>query len=110
MPLIQLWDKTPDIILRYNIKQIVSSAGDGVLKNGNECSKELRHFLSNALAEKLFEDADLARYRNQLIESRRITKNSSILIVVGRNDTSDLEAQIRGSRHAWEGNNVSNGC
>ena len=29
-------------------------------------------------------------------------KESSILIVVGRKDTGDLEAQIRGSRHAWD--------
>ena len=28
--------------------------------------------------------------------------NSSILIVVGRQDTGELEAQIRGSRHAWD--------
>src|SRR5262249_18174744 len=27
---------------------------------------------------------------------------SSILFVVGRSDTGDLEAQIRGSRHAWD--------
>jgi hypothetical protein len=27
--------------------------------------------------------------------------DSSILIVVGRQDTGDLEAQVRGSRHAW---------
>jgi len=27
---------------------------------------------------------------------------SSILIVVGREDTGDLEAQIRGSRYAWD--------
>jgi hypothetical protein len=44
----------------------------------------------------------LAAYRNQLIESNRISKQSSILIVVGRNDTGDLEAQIRGSKHAWD--------
>ena len=28
-------------------------------------------------------------------------KNFSSLIVVGRQDTGDLEAQVRGSRHAW---------
>ena len=31
-----------------------------------------------------------------------MTSDSSILIVVGRQDTGDLEAQIRGSRHAWD--------
>jgi hypothetical protein len=44
----------------------------------------------------------VADYRAKLFESGRITKKSSILIVVGRNDTGDLEAQIRGSRHAWD--------
>lgn len=45
----------------------------------------------------------LAVYRQKLIEQSRIDKlNSSILIVVGRQDTGDLEAQIRGSRHAWD--------
>ena len=45
----------------------------------------------------------IAEYRRKLIEEQRISKeNSSILIVVGRQDTGDLEAQIRGSRHAWD--------
>ncbi len=45
----------------------------------------------------------LANYRRQLIaEGRFDEEHSSILIVVGRQDTGDLEAQIRGSRHAWD--------
>lgn len=45
----------------------------------------------------------LAQYRSRLIEEGKIDKEkSSILIVVGRKDTGDLEAQIRGSRHAWD--------
>jgi hypothetical protein len=41
-------------------------------------------------------------YFDRLVENARILKNkSSILIVVGRQDTGDLEAQIRGSKHAW---------
>ena len=45
----------------------------------------------------------IAVYREKLIEEKLFTKNaSSILIVVGRKDTGDLEAQIRGSRHAWD--------
>ena len=43
----------------------------------------------------------IALYRDRLIDSSRITGESSILIVVGREDTGDLEAQVRGSRHAW---------
>lgn len=45
----------------------------------------------------------LAVYRQKLTDQSRIDKvKSSILIVVGRQDTGDLEAQIRGSRHAWD--------
>ena len=172
MPLIQLWEKSPDIVLQYNIKQIVNASGEGVLADNSECSRELKHYLSNIPVEKLREHVDyclansfdksgfvlqdivnqlgkrldyavedglyqgrtnqigydgiwktddhalvieiktsdayrinldtVASYRNKLIEANRITTKSSILIVVGRNDTGDLEAQIRGSRHAWD--------
>lgn len=45
----------------------------------------------------------IADYRKRLMcESKLKEENSSVLIVVGRTDTGDLEAQIRGSRHAWE--------
>ena len=45
----------------------------------------------------------VAGYRQALIQDGTIrAKDSSILIVVGREDTGDLEAQIRGSRHAWD--------
>ena len=45
----------------------------------------------------------LAEYRRGLIKNGTILEeHSSILIVVGRDDTGDLEAQIRGSRHAWD--------
>lgn len=45
----------------------------------------------------------VAGYRRRLIKLGRIVEEkSSILIVVGREDTGELEAQIRGSRHAWE--------
>lgn len=45
----------------------------------------------------------LAGYRRALVLQSEIEETeSSILIVVGRQDTGDLEAQIRGSRHAWD--------
>ncbi len=49
-------------------------------------------------------DLDIqANYRDRLADEARISKDkSSILIVVGRNDTGGLEAQTRGSRHAWD--------
>jgi hypothetical protein len=45
----------------------------------------------------------VAGYRKALIEKNRIKEDaSSILLVVGRQDTGDLEAQIRGSKYAWD--------
>lgn len=45
----------------------------------------------------------VANYRRSLIGRGRITEDrSSILVVVGREDTGELEAQIRGSRYAWD--------
>jgi hypothetical protein len=45
----------------------------------------------------------IAEYRRDLISQAECSEdNSSILVVVGRQDTGDLEAQIRGSRHAWD--------
>jgi hypothetical protein len=44
----------------------------------------------------------LAGYRKNLIESSLVSSDSSILIVTGRQDTGELEAQIRGSRLAWD--------
>lgn len=49
-------------------------------------------------------DLDIqAEYRNRLIKESRIDQeHSSILIIAGRNDTGGLEAQTRGSKHAWD--------
>jgi hypothetical protein len=46
----------------------------------------------------------IVSYQHALIDNGTLAKggSSSILIVVGRQDTGDLEAQIRGSRHAWD--------
>jgi hypothetical protein len=44
----------------------------------------------------------IATYRRTLIQNGAVLEErSSVLIIVGRTDTGDLEAQIRGSRHAW---------
>ena len=37
-----------------------------------------------------------------VIEAGRVGISASVLIVVGREDIGELEAQIRGSRHAWD--------
>jgi hypothetical protein len=44
----------------------------------------------------------IADYRKKLIKKGSIVESSSILMVVGRKDTNSLEAQVRGSRHAWD--------
>lgn len=45
----------------------------------------------------------VANYRKQLTKNATVVEQeSSVLIIVGRKDTGDLEAQIRGSQHAWD--------
>jgi hypothetical protein len=44
----------------------------------------------------------VAEYRTRLSQDGSITNQSSVLFVVGRKDTGALEAQIRGSRYAWD--------
>jgi hypothetical protein len=44
----------------------------------------------------------IAGYRDRLLKSTQIMLPCSSLIVVGREDTGELEAQVRGSRHAWD--------
>ena len=46
--------------------------------------------------------ATIAKYRDRFTEAGRIGPSSSVLIVVGRQETGELEAQVRGSRHAWD--------
>lgn len=49
-----------------------------------------------------------AQYRARLIAERHLDPDvTSILYVVGRENTGDLEAQIRGSRYAWTTRMVS---
>ena len=50
----------------------------------------------------------LAEFRDDTCRSHQITlENSSTLVIVGRKDTGEFEAQIRGSRHAWSTRLVS---
>lgn len=45
----------------------------------------------------------VAGYRRTVLRQNEWSEEAtSILIVVGRQDTGDLEAQIRGSKHAWD--------
>lgn len=44
----------------------------------------------------------LAGYRDRLVAASEVGPRPSMLIVVGRQDTGELEAQVRGSRHAWD--------
>ena len=173
MPLLGFWKSAREEVLKLSIEQVVSSAGDGALRDQSICSEELRQFLREVPPESLFGYArycldhgfnrsgfvlqdianefgrrlefqveaglyqgtrnavgfdgiwradgepdlvievkttdsftvDLethARYKERLFSEGRLTKDASTLIVVGRRDTGALEAQIRGSRYAWE--------
>ena len=172
--LTHLWKEKPQFLDGKSFRQIIPLAGDGRLRDGNDCSSEVREWLGVIPLERLrlcaddclsstFDDSGhalqdvvnevgtrlgfavtpgryrgvkneigndglwvghdkfaflvevkttdayrinldtVAEYRDKLIAEGRIAREqSSILIAVGCQDTGDLEAQIRGSRHAWE--------
>jgi hypothetical protein len=173
MPLISIFETAPDSVAKFSIEQVVSTAGDGALKDDSACSAELREYLGKVGTDKIARYVDhcltvpfqkngmvlqdlvnelgrrldyvatngryqgvqgkigfdglwlspeghtlivevkttdayrlsldtLAKYRARLAEAGKLSPESSILIVVGRQDTGELEAQIRGSRHAWD--------
>jgi hypothetical protein len=173
MALLSIWSSNPDAVFSLSIEQIVATAGDGKLRDDNECSQELRAFLAQVPSEKLAEYADycltagfgksgmvlqdivnelgrrldyhvingryhgtsnavgndglwrspeahdilvevkttdtyrvslntIANYRDRLLEEGKTSDSNSMLLVVGREDTGELEAQVRGSRHAWD--------
>lgn len=173
MPLLTIWKSAPDAVDQMSIEQIVSSAGNGVLKDNSICSHEFRTYISQASSVKLasyvehclstgFDKSGLvlqdlinelgrrldykvtnglyqgtknsvgfdglwvspeghtiiaevkttdaytisldkiASYRSKLFATNEISTPASILIVVGRKDTGELESQVQGSRHAWD--------
>ncbi len=53
MPLLDLWATNPDVIEDMSIEQVVSTAGDGTLRDDNESSRELRQYLGQVSSELL---------------------------------------------------------
>jgi hypothetical protein len=174
MTLTQLWLDSRQQLSSKDVHQIITFAGDGVLREGNATSVEFRDFLRQIPSDWLARYADqcleatfdgsgfalqdlvneigarlgfavtpgryrgstghigfdgiwhlpdghrlivevktsdtysanldiVATYRRKLIaEGEVVELSSSCLIVVGREETGGLEAQIRGSRHAWD--------
>jgi hypothetical protein len=51
--LLEFWKTAKDAVLKLNIEQVVSSAGDGNLRDGVPCSDEFRRFLNVAPIERL---------------------------------------------------------
>jgi hypothetical protein len=173
MPLLTFWKSSPQAVGELSIEQVVGSAGDGMLRDSSECSREFREYLSQIPSSKIANYAEhclassftkgglvlqdlvnelgrrldyavtngryqgtttaigfdgtwsspeqhtlivevkttdayrisldtIASYRDRLVAQGSVSGPVSILIVVGREDTGELEAQIRGSRHAWD--------
>src|SRR3984893_11241427 len=173
MPLLALWSSNPATISQFTIEQVVKTAGSGTLRDGSDCSRELRLYLLEASSEKLTKYIDdcltahfpnsgqvlqdlvnelgrrldyevtngryqgtvnaighdgiwtspegqsivlevkttdayrisldtIAGDRERLLAASELSRPASVLIVVGREDTGELEAQVRGSLHAWD--------
>lgn len=70
---------------------------DGIWRS-NQCTLIIEVKTTDAYTIKL--DV-IAGYRDRLVDLDRVPKDSPILLVIGRSDTQSLEAQVRGSKHAW---------
>jgi len=53
MPLLTFWKSAPESVEQLTIEQVVSSAGDGALKDNSICSKELREYLAQIPSSKI---------------------------------------------------------
>lgn len=173
MPLIEFWKSNPDAVSKLSVSQIVSTAGDGNLRDNSLCQSEIREYCRSISSQKISEYVEqclsskldkggsilqdlvnelgrrldyavkngryqgtstdigfdglwkapegndiivevktsdayrvsldtIVNYRSKLRTNSEISENSTILIIVGRQDTGELEAQVRGSRHAWD--------
>ena len=58
MPLVDLWKSSPATVSQFTIEQVVTTAGDGSLRDESLSSRELREYLRTVLSEKLFEYID----------------------------------------------------
>jgi hypothetical protein len=63
MPLLSVWKNAREEVLNLNIEQVVSSAGDGNLRDNTQSSEEFRQFLNVVPVEKLF---DYARHLSRI--------------------------------------------
>jgi hypothetical protein len=54
MPLLSFWKSNRSEVLKLNIEQIVSNAGDGILRDNGGCSQELRQFFAVCPSDHLF--------------------------------------------------------
>jgi hypothetical protein len=165
--LIEIWKAAKETVLKMNLEQIVSNAGN--LKDGSQALNEFRQFLQEVESHKLSEYANfcvsnkdygeilqevvneigrrlgflvenglhkgksnaigydgiwtsnnenfvievkttaaytinldvIATYRAKLANTGKVKSDSPILLVIGRDNTEALEAQVRGSRYAW---------
>jgi hypothetical protein len=55
MPLMSVWTSNPTAVSEFTIEQVVSTAGDGNLKDGTQCAEELREYLSQIPSKKIAE-------------------------------------------------------
>jgi hypothetical protein len=58
VPLVDLWKSSPATVSQFTIEQVVTTAGDGSLRDESISSRELREYLLTVQSEKLFEYVD----------------------------------------------------
>jgi hypothetical protein len=53
MPLLDLWQSNSSAVVKLRINQVVSTAGDGKLRDGSVAAQEIRAFFAQVPSEKL---------------------------------------------------------
>ncbi len=98
MALLSFWKSNRDEVLNLTIEQVVSNAGDGILRDQSGCSDELRTFLSAVPSDRLF---DYARHCLESAYNKKGLVLQDIVHELGRRLDFEVENGLyQGRRNA----------
>ena len=79
MPLLSFWKNNREEVLKMGVDQIVSSAGDGNLRDGTAASEEFRKFL-------------------RVVPSENLSRYARCNVAVRSGEQADYETEAHGNR------------
>ena len=99
MPLLAFFKSDPATVGQLTIEQVVSNAGDGVLKDNSICSGELREYASQVLSDKI------AQYINHCL-SAPFSKGGMVLQDLVNEFGRRLDYQVTNGRYQGTTNTI----